>query len=616
MKILFIQLPVQDPNGENARANVCLAAGYLAAFAEARGLLKRDEWRILDRDTCDFGSDAAIVETIAAEGPDLACFSLYAWNLERSLWVAERAQAASPRTRFVAGGPEVVSGQPLFGGGSREIGGGGRGSPFHSLVEGEGELAFAELLGDLRRGKPLARRYAASEPVDLALVPNPYLAGTLPVEPERPVHLETQRGCPCRCGYCYYGKNYPTVRRFPREEAYKVVELAGRGRASEIYLMDPSFQASEELAYRLVGLARANSAGLPLHAELRAESVTEELGRLYAAAGLASTEVGLQSVNPRALEAVGRSWDRAAFERGAELLRKNRVVVKTGLILGLPFDGYEQVIETFDFLGMHGLGQDAELYPLSLLPGTAVREQADDWGMTRMEKPPYWVTSTDWISQDDMADAVAAFEDGFDIEWAFPPAPHFRATEGGYRAFVDARRGENLDWMRLNPSKLAASVTLLVDTDDPEGLSRLARAARDLKRDNPFALYQIVMRSDTRIPSEKLAERLRDAFAKEDHYYELSRFFSLDPQPSYQTRLFFATRNPSLAYRAMEEASDLETILVIGGKGGFNADRLAEQMPFVAFDREALPFDRLYELMTIYSDLKHMLVEAPEELFE
>ena len=66
----------------------------------------------------------------------------------------------------------------------------------------------------------------------------------------------------------------------------------------------------------------------------------------------------------------------------------------------------------------------------------------------------------------------------------------------------------------------------------------------------------------------------------------------------------------------MEEASDLETILVIGGKGGFNADRLAEQMPFVAFDREALPFDRLYELMTIYWDLKRMLVEAPEELFE
>jgi hypothetical protein len=35
----------------------------------------------------------------------------------------------------------------------------------------------------------------------------------------------------------------------------------------------------------------------------------------------------------------------------------------------------------------------------------------------------------------------------------------------------------------------------------------------------------------------------------------------------------------------------------------------------VAFDREVLPFDRLYELMSVYAEFRHMLVEAPEELF-
>jgi hypothetical protein len=57
-----------------------------------------------------------------------------------------------------------------------------------------------------------------------------------------------------------------------------------------------------------------------------------------------------------------------------------------------------------------------------------------------------------------------------------------------------------------------------------------------------------------------------------------------------------------------------ETCLVIGNKGGFNADRLAEQLPFVIFGREALPFDRLDELIMIYSDFRHMLIEVPEEL--
>jgi radical SAM superfamily enzyme YgiQ (UPF0313 family) len=604
MKILFIQLPVQDPSWESGKANIPLAAGYLAAYAEKKGLIARDEWSILPRELVDRGSDTALSAAAAAVGADLICFSLYLWNLERSIHLAQALASLSPRSRLVAGGPEVVQGTPLF-----------SSSPFHSLIEGEGELPFCELLEDVKRGRPIARRYSAKAPLDLSEVPNPYLAGVLPFEADRPVHLETVRGCPSRCGYCYYGKNYAGVRAFPREDAYKVVELAGKAGVQELYLMDPSFQATEGLAERLISFARANASGMSLHAELRLESTTEELGRLYAAAGIASAEVGLQSTNLKALEAVHRGWDRKAFERGAEIMLKNHVVVKTGLILGLPFDGYEEVISTFDFLGMQGLGQEAELYPLSVLPGTDVREHAVEWGMTRMEMPPYWVTSTDWISEDDMIEAIGAFEDGFDVEWAAPPAPHFGIEGESYRSFIDARRGENIDWMRLNPARLANSVTLLVDSDDPESMSRLARSAKDLRRDNPFTLYQIVLASETRIPSEKLVARLCDAFYAPEHYYDLSRSFSLDPQTTYQTRMFFATKNPSLAFRAMEEAQDLETCLVVGGKGGFNSDRLAETLPFVIFDRESLPFDRLYELLVIYGDFPHMLIEAPESIF-
>jgi hypothetical protein len=604
MKLLFVQLPVQDPSWESAKANVSLAPGYLAAYAEAKGLLARGDWKLLPRDLSDYGSDTAIVEAILADAPEMVAFSLYLWNLERSLLIAERLAAAAPRIKLIAGGPEVVAGMPIF-----------KRSPFMSLIEGEGELPFAELLDDERRGKPLAKHYKARSLIDLAELPNPYLAGTLPFEADRPVHLETMRGCPGHCGYCYYGKNYPELRRFPREDANKVVERASAEGVKELYLMDPSFQASSDLTERLISLARANSGGMGLHAELRLESVTEELGRLYAAAGLSEAEVGLQSTNPQALEAVGRGWDRKAFERGAEIMTKNRILVKTGLILGLPFDSYENVIETFDFLGMQGLGQEAELYPLSLLPGTEVREKADDWGMTRMDKPPYWVTSTDWLSEDGMRDAIGAFEDGFDVEWAYPPAPHFEEKVGGLKAFVDARRSENIDWMRLNPGKLSNSITLLVDSDDPEAVSRLSRAAKDLRRDNPFSLYQIVLYSDSRIPSEKLSQRLCEAFSFPDHYYDLSRSFSLDPQPSYQTRMFFASKNPSLAYRAMEEAQDLETCLIVGGKGGVNPDRLVEEMPFLIFDRASLAFDRLYEILSIYMDYPHMMVEAPEELF-
>ncbi|HWR13059.1 MAG TPA: B12-binding domain-containing radical SAM protein [Rectinemataceae bacterium] len=604
MKLLFVQLPVQDPDWDDATANVPLAAGYLTAYAESQGLLQRPEWSILDKDITNCASDSAVIDALVASEPDVIAFSLYAWNLERSLYIAGKTKDRLPRTRLIAGGPEVVEGMPIM---DR--------SPFNALVSGEGEIPFIEILRDIKQHRPLSKLYKADGLLDLATLPNPYLAGTLPIAKDAPVHIETMRGCPYHCAYCFYGKNYSTLRRYPDEQAISIIQKASQVGSSELYIMDPSFQFGADLEQRLVNFADANTAAIPMHTEMRLDTITEKLGSLMKSAGIASIEAGLQSINPKALEAVNRGMDKDGFVRGAEILQKQHIIIKTGLILGLPFDGYEQVVETFDFLGMHGLGQEAELYPLSFLPGTDARERADEWRMSRMELPPYWVTSNDWISGDDMIDAIASFEESFDVEWAAPPSPHFTAEKRGYRAFIDTRKLENIDWMRLNPARLANSVTLLADADDPESLSRLVRAARDLRRDNPYTLYQIILTSDTRIPSERLVERIQDAFIYPDHYYELSHFFSPDPQEGYQTRMFFATKNFALAYRAIEEAQDLETMVIISGKAGYNAERLSELLPYVIFDRERIPFDRLYELLTLYADFPHMLIEAPEDLF-
>jgi radical SAM superfamily enzyme YgiQ (UPF0313 family) len=604
MKIMFVQLPVQEPDWEGVSANVPLAAGYLATYAESIALIERKDWEILDRDTSSFGSDSAIIDAIASREPDLVSFSLYAWNLNRSLHIASHVKERLPRARIVAGGPEVVDGMPIM-----------DHSPFTALVVGEGEIPFVQILRDVQQHKPLAKRYFADTLLDLTQLPNPYLSGALSFLPDTQVHLETMRGCPYKCAYCYYGKNFQNVRRFPHIQTMKTIEAANAAGVNELYLMDPSFQIGGDFEQRLKDMAEANSSKMAIHTELRLESVTEEIGILLKHAGIASVEVGLQSVNQKALDAVHRTFNKKAFENGAEILQRNRIITKTGLILGLPYDGYEQVTETFDFLGMQGLGQESELYPLSLLPGTEAREHADDWGMSRMDTPPYWVTSTDWISNDDMIDAIATFEDSFDREWASPPSPHFVDNKSGFRAFVDTRKSDNIDWMRLNPDKMANSITLLADADDPETLSRLVRVARDLRRDNPYSLYQIVLMSETRIPSEKLTERIQDAFLFPDHYYQLSRYLSPDPQEGFQTRMYFATKNFSLAYRAMEEAQDLETMVILSARGGYNAERLSELLPYVIFDKSTIPFDRLYELLGIYADFPNLLIEAPTELF-
>lgn len=604
MKLLFVQLPAQTPDWNMASANIPLAAGYLASYAESKGLISRREWIILEPSIANYGSDASIISSIIAREPEVIAFTLYSWNLERSMFIAGKLASHLPRSRLVAGGPEVVEQMPIT-----------LRTPFHSLVYGEGEEAFALLLQDILQHRPVASSYRAPPLLDLEKVPNPYLTGALRFDPNMQVHLETMRGCTAKCSYCYYGKNYSSIRSFPHEQSIQVIRSAVDAGVPEVYIMDPNFQTGTDFPSRLRDIAHVNRSSTTLHTELRLEGINEEIAGLLKEAGVASVEVGLQSTNPKALEAVHRTFNRKAFEKGAELLQKQKIIVKTGLILGLPFDGYEQVIETFDFLGMQGLGQESELYPLSLLPGTEIRDHALEFGMSSMEIPPYLVTSTHWISYDDMIDAIATFEESFDVEWAIPPAPHFQLFREGFVSFIDTRKPENIDWMRLNPEKLSNSITLLIDADDPEILSRIVRAARDLRKDNPFTLYQIVLTSETRIPSEKLVERIRDAFLNPEHYYELLNSYSPDPQTSYHTRIFFATRNFTLAYRALEEAQDMETMVVLNSRGGYNADRLAELLPYVVFDKQSLPFDRLYELISIYADFPHMLVEAPDGLF-
>ncbi len=160
-------------------------------------------------------------------------------------------------------------------------------------------------------------------------MPNPYLTGALRFDPNFQVHLETMRGCSEKCSYCYYGKNYKTIRRFPHEQTVDVIRTASEAGVSEIYIMDPNFQSGPDFAGRLRDIADANHAHTAIHTELRLEGINEELAGLLKEAGVASVEVGLQSTNPKALEAVHRTFDKKAFERGAELLQKQKIMIKT-----------------------------------------------------------------------------------------------------------------------------------------------------------------------------------------------------------------------------------------------------------------------------------------------
>jgi len=572
----------------------------MMAWAESRGALKRDEWTLLDQRTADFGGDAAIAAAAMRSSAELVLFSLFDWNLERSLWLAKRLRAVMPATHFAAFGPEIAPGMPVY-----------KAQAFDALIEGEPEGPFIELLADLG-ARSLKQRYAATAPLDLLLLPDPYLTGALAITPDKPVLIESARDSTMTPAFM--GRAASAPRYFQKEAAPRVLRLASERGADEARFIDPRLDERPDFKAFVKALAAANESGVALAARFDPAPLDDEFVKLLADASFVAVGTDLGSVNTKALEAAGMRLDRDGLERGARLLWTQGIIVKPDVYLGLPHDDYDSTIETFDYLGMIGMGQDAELRPMPVSPGSIVRAASAEYGIKEyLERPPYWVVETDWMDEDDLLDAVADFEESFDVAWGSPVAPCFKAGRGGFVSFADLRVRSNLDALLVAPEKTASSVTLFLDADNPEGVMRVVRAAKDLRKENPYTLWQLVLSSDAGIPPAGMVEKLTDAFSMPEHYFELSRLYSLDPQPDFQVRSFFATTSEALALVSLRDRQDLETVFALGD--ALPGARLLESIPFLAFDRETSSFELLYDVMNAYRDYPDLLVEAPRALF-
>ena len=389
MKVLYLQLPVLDFGYDYWGADHPLAGGYMAAYCLTHGI--DHEPLFLPQKITSFASTLAILDEILRLDPDVVVATLYLWNIERTARLLHLLKQERPKVRLLGGGPEAAG---RFG--RRALGG-----LLDILWKGEGEVVLAkvlaELMDDPEVGVMKLRSIASSSDGLLSLheLPSPYLEGVIGLAPDRSLWVESMRGCPFRCAYCYYGKSFSKVRWFPKEWIERHVLWANEKGAQEIYFLDPSFQVLPSLEERLKEIARWNRKRVRLHTEARVEMVDSRLADLFREAGFSSIETGLQSTNNEVLKKIGRSCDTASFARGAHLLLERGVDVEIDIILGLPGDTPESFLATVEFLVGEGLSTKVNVFPLLVLPGTRLEERAKKWGVKYMKVPPYQVEATE-----------------------------------------------------------------------------------------------------------------------------------------------------------------------------------------------------------------------------
>ena len=392
--------------GVNAPGYRSLALAYVRAYAQAVPALVGAAFITLDLDTTV--DPWWIAYRVIALEPDVVGFSVVCWNARVVFEVARLIKTALPRTLVVVGGPEV-------GPAAEEVL--ERHPECDAVVRGEGEATFADLLVEFGCGRDVSRvegvtarreGRVVSAPeraliADLDSIPSPYLTGVLPPV-DGSTYLETYRGCPHRCAYCFEGKGYGRLRHFSKERVGSEIDFVASARAVHSFsFIDPVFNLdSERLRWLSGSLAPHVIEGVRLHTvEVDIERVDATQARLLALAGVVSVETGPQSVGTTALATCNRAFDADAFAAGVRALRDKNISVETDLIIGLPGDTVEDVLAGLDF----AIGLDpgtVQISTLHVLPGTELWSRAEEFELRYDPEPPHEVIATQQMSFPDL----------------------------------------------------------------------------------------------------------------------------------------------------------------------------------------------------------------------
>jgi hypothetical protein len=634
LSLKLLQLPIPEVHDLYTQGNIPLAAGYLKATALRKRVLEEDDIRIIPRDMANYAGDDAILKWIMQENTSMVGFTSYMWNFDRNIHLAKKIKETNPDTFVIFGGPEI-DGQ------HRAL----KNKSIDAFVIGEGEDTFFDLIKDIKNGNQLKRVYQSTKPVNLKEIPNPYLEKILVPWQKESMFLETMRGCPYHCKYCFYSKwgwhpqpihgqpdvflsgvssqkfaekikfhkvlvkSYSSMRFFPGEQLPKLFQMARDFRVPELYFMDPSFNVTPQLKTKLECIQHLNTTGIPIHTEIRLEGVSKEIALLMKKAGFRSVEAGLQSVNEKSLAAIGRSWDKEKFIQGAQLLLEQGIDVKTGIILGLPYDDLRDLEHTLDFVIDLNLAESMEIYPLSLIPGTQLRDEAQSMGITFMPHPPYWVLSTQYMSQKDMKFAVEMMENKLEIEFFPPILPQFKNIHPVYLHFLDLREKEKLNCqlnvLYRNPERKGHSLTILIGENNE--LTQLVELGQWLQKVSPFTLVQLVMDRNN-IPPDEDIQRLSAAFYNPHHYFNYIHHYKADTQKQYSLRFFHLTDNLKVAESYLYQTRYCDLILRYTPGTIEKAREMLEEKPILLVDTR-ISENELTELKRIYRGFENFLVK-------
>jgi radical SAM superfamily enzyme YgiQ (UPF0313 family) len=380
-----------------------LASGYIKATALADERIRRE----VDIEIRNFDGGATLTGLAQSlfgqgEAPDVLAFSVLGWNVRTFGALAETFKQINPDGWVVFGGTHVTNqAERTF-----------RMYPdVDVVVNGEGELTFREILTAYLDGTPrdglhhidgvsfidvdgkLTTTAERARIENLDIIPSPFLTGAIKLTDENGKFpydvalLETNRGCPYKCAFCYWGGAVgQRVRAFSRERLRKELEVFAQHGVHTIVLCDANF-GMLPIDYEFVEdmIEVRDRYGFPKALETswakNKSKMFYKIVRMMKEAGLHSSfTLALQTLNEDALTLMNRRNMKVNdWEELAEWLNREGLECYAELIWGAPGETVESFMEGYDRLAQYVTRVAA--YPLLLLPNTEYSEDKQKFGL-------------------------------------------------------------------------------------------------------------------------------------------------------------------------------------------------------------------------------------------
>lgn len=360
-----------------------LVSGLLRAYAETSEIIKKK----YTFKPFIYAIDTPRTILDSYDAPNVATFSSFMWNEQLNHLIASEVKKRWPGCLIVFGGPQV---------------------PHHPIqymkdhqfidvcVRAEGEESFTEILERFadgadfdgipnvtwRNGKIWENKNERLFSRDLDKYPSPYLKGLfddLVQQGQFQAIIETNRGCPFQCTFCYWGKGGLSrkYRYYGLDRIYAELEWCAAHRIKYIFNADSNFgmnKRDKEIADFLVDLK--NRTGFPDKFRTCYGKNTDDkifaIGSLFHRNKLdKGITLARQSNDATVLKNIKRgNISMETYKNLQDRFNEQDIPIYSELILGLPGETVETWKRGIDALLRAGLKNQLFIYFCQIYPNT------------------------------------------------------------------------------------------------------------------------------------------------------------------------------------------------------------------------------------------------------